>query len=152
MAEITQIPFARTPKTLRRQGGCHCGAVRFEVTLEAGFQGSRCNCSICAKTAVTGAIVKPHAFRLLTSETELGAYQWGAKVSTRYFCRHCGIHCYGAGHLAEVGGDFVSINLNCIDGLDVNDLSIVHWDGRHDNWEGGPRATPWPIAALNPAS
>lgn len=21
------------------------------------------------------------------------------------------------------------------------------WDGRHDNWDGGPRATPWPIRA-----
>lgn len=129
------------------QGGCHCGAVRFEVALEPGFKGSRCNCSICSKTAITGAIVKPAAFRLLAGEESLSGYEWGAKVATRYFCKHCGIQCYGAGHLAEVGGDFVSINLNTIDELDVSLLDIVHWDGRHDNWGAGPRSTPWPLLA-----
>jgi hypothetical protein len=128
-------------------GGCHCGALRFEVALEPGFQGSRCNCSICAKTAVTGTIVKPHAFRLVAGEAERGSYRWGGNISTRFFCKHCGIHCYGAGHLAEVGGDYVSVNLNCLDDFDVNTLEFVHWDGRHDNWMAGPRNTPWPLLA-----
>src|SRR5262245_18837547 len=88
-------------------GACHCGAVRFEVALEPGFQGSRCNCSICTKTSWTGAIVKPAAFRLLAGEAELGRYRWGHMVSTRHFCKHCGVQCFGAGHLAEIGGDFV---------------------------------------------
>jgi len=143
----TETSRSEKPFTATHRGGCHCGAVRFEVALEPGFQGSRCNCSICAKTAVTGAIVKPHAFRLVTGEDRRGSYRWGHQVSTRFFCRHCGIHCYGAGHLAEIGGDFVSVNLNCLDDFDVNVLDVVHWDGRHDNWEGGPRSTPWPLLA-----
>jgi len=53
---------------------------------------------------MTGVIVKLSAFRLVAGHSELGGYQWGARVSTRYFCRHCGIHCYGAGHLAERSG------------------------------------------------
>jgi hypothetical protein len=135
-------PFVPT-----HRGGCHCGAVRFEVALAPDCRGSRCNCSICSKTAATGAIVEPGAFRLVSGESECGTYRWGHNVSTRYFCKHCGIHCYGAGHLAEVGGDFVSVNLNCLDDFDVNELTLVHWDGRHDNWMAGPRSTPWPLLA-----
>jgi hypothetical protein len=127
-------------------GRCHCGAVRFEVSLEPGFKGSRCNCSFCMKSSWTGAIVKPAAFRLLSGEAELGRYRFGGNVSTRHFCKHCGVQCYGAGHLAEVGGDFVSINLNALDDFDVNALELIHWDGRHDNWDAGPRSSPWPLA------
>jgi hypothetical protein len=135
------------PSGLAHQGGCHCGAVRFEVTLEPGFKGSRCNCSICAKTAITGTIVKPDAFRLLSGGVELSSYVWGGRVSTRYFCKHCGIHCYGAGYLEQIGGDFVSVNLNCLDDMDTSALDVVYWDGRHDNWMAGSRNAPWPVIA-----
>lgn len=135
------------PAGTLHQGGCHCGAVRFEVSLEPGFKGSRCNCSVCAKTAVTGAIVKPHAFKLLAGAADVGSYVWGAAISTRYFCKHCGVHCYGVGYLEHVGGDYVSVNLNCVDDVDTSVLDIVYWDGRHDNWMAGPSSTPWPIMA-----
>ena len=136
---------AKSPK--RYRGSCHCGAVRFEVEADLGSGVGRCNCSICTKLGVTGAIVKPAALTVLEGEASLATYEWGPKISKRFFCKHCGVHCYGAGHLAEVGGDYVSVNLNCIDDLDVNTLELVHWDGRHDNWMGGPRSTPWPLVA-----
>jgi hypothetical protein len=126
-------------------GACHCGAVRFRAQLDLAAGASRCNCSICTRTAPTSAMTKPEAFELLTAEGELGRYAWGAKTSTRFFCKTCGVHCFGRGHLAELGGDFVSVNLNCVDGLELTDLKIDHWDGRHDNWHAGPRSTPWPI-------
>ena len=62
-----------------------------------------------------------------------------------YFCKTCGVHCVARGHLAEMGGDYVSINLNTLDGIDPAKIKLVHWDGRHDNWEAGPRLTPWEI-------
>jgi hypothetical protein len=131
--------------SVKHTGGCHCGAVRFEAELPAGFGGSRCNCSICQKLGAVGCILKPAAFRLLSGEASLGRYQWGMRISTRHFCTQCGVYCFGAGHLAEIGGDFVSLNLNCLDDFDVNTLALVHWDGRHDNWMAGPRTTPWPV-------
>ena len=134
-------------ETTTYTGSCHCGAVRFEVDLARGFTGSRCNCSVCVRTSVTSSMVKPAAFRLLTGEAGLGSYQWGAKISTRHFCPTCGVHCFGRGHLAEIGGDFVAVNLNCIDAIEPTTIEIQHWDGRHDNWQGGPRATPWPVNA-----
>ncbi len=135
----------RTPENKKYQGSCHCGAVRFEVEADLSGVG-RCNCSICTRTAVTSKLVKPSAFTLLEGENSLGEYQWGAKISRRYFCKHCGVHCFGRGHLAEVGGDYVSVNVNCLESVDPNALSITYWDGRHNNWEAGPRSTPYPIA------
>jgi hypothetical protein len=92
-----------------------------------------------------GGKVKPVAFRLVQGEDALSSYAWGAKISTRFFCKRCGIHCFARGHLAELGGDFVSINLNTLDDIDPRSVKVVHWDGRHDNWHAGTRDTPWPI-------
>jgi hypothetical protein len=130
----------------KHTGGCHCGKVRYEVELDATKGGGRCNCSICTKVAQTGAMVKPDAFKLMSGKDSVGTYSWGAKSSTRYFCKECGIHCYGAGFLEVLGGDFVSVNLNTLDDVDLADAKIIYWDGRHDNWMAGPRNTPWPIA------
>jgi hypothetical protein len=139
-------------KTTTYKGSCHCGTVRFTVAADLGAGAGRCNCSICTKVAQTGGIVKPAAFGLVSGEEALGAYSWGARVSTRFFCKHCGVHCFGRGHLAVLGGDFVSVNYNCLDEIDPASLRIHHWDGRHDNWSAGPRAQPWPLFTDGAAS
>lgn len=126
------------------QGGCHCGAVRYQVTIDAR-QGSRCNCSICNKVSQLGGIVVPGAFQLLAGAESITKYAWGSKVAQRAFCKQCGVHCFGEGHLAELGGDFVSINYNTLDDVDPSEVKVVYWDGRHNNWQAGTRATPWPI-------
>jgi hypothetical protein len=126
-------------------GSCHCGAVEFTVKADPARGASRCNCSVCTKLGAFGSIVKPEAFTLLSDEGELGVYEWGSKISKRYFCKSCGTHCFGRGHLAEVGGDYVSFSYNTIDGLELSELKVVHWDGRHDNWQAGPADAPWPI-------
>jgi hypothetical protein len=126
------------------KGSCHCGAVRYEVEVDA-TAASRCNCTICTKVCQTGALVKPSAFRLTAGADQLTPYVWGGKISTRYFCKTCGIHVYGAGHLPQLGGDFVSVNLNTLDDIDVGTTTVMYFDGRHDNWMAGTRATPWPI-------
>lgn len=142
------LPTATTTTTTKlRQGGCHCGAIRFAVELALDEGGMKCNCSICTKTAIFGSVVKPHQLELLAGDDALGAYVWGAKISTRYFCRHCGVHCFARGHLAEMGGDYASVNLNCLDDVDPAQLKAIHWDGRHNNWHAGPRPTPWPVHA-----
>jgi hypothetical protein len=128
------------------RGGCHCGAIRYEVTIDAR-NGSRCNCSICHKVAQLGGIVVPDAFKLTAGAESITKYSWGAKCGTRSFCKHCGIHCFGDGHLKELGGDFVSINYNSLDDVDPLDVNVAYWDGRHDNWQAGTRTTPWRIDA-----
>jgi hypothetical protein len=129
--------------TKKHRGSCHCGEVRFEVEIDAA-NGSRCNCTLCTKTSVTSGMTKPSAFVLKSDESKLGMYEWGGKISKRYFCKQCGVHCFGRGHLEQLGGDYVAINLNCLDDIDVRNVSVIYWDGRHNNWQGGPRKEPWP--------
>ena len=126
-------------------GGCHCGAVRYEVTVDLSRDVSRCNCSICTKLGRTGVLVKPDAFRLIAGEDALSDYQWGSRVGHHLFCKHCGVHSFGRGHLDVLGGDYVSINVNCLDDVDLADIPVQYWDGRHNNWMAGTRSTPWPI-------
>ena len=139
--KTSQAAPATGPKL--HAGGCHCGAVRYQVTLDAS-QGTRCNCSICNKVSQLGAIVKPDAFELTAGRDSITEYAFGP-VSCRSFCKHCGIHCFGAGDLPELGGAFVSINLNTLDDVDPLDVKVIYWDGRHNNWQAGPRETPWRI-------
>jgi hypothetical protein len=138
---------AAASSTTLHAGSCHCGAVRFEATVDLSQNPSRCNCSICQKLSTLSVIAKPDALRVLEGEGQLGSYAWGGKTGTRYFCKNCGVHVFGRGHLAELGGDYVSINVNTLDDVDPNTLSAVHWDGRHDNWHAVPRPQPWPVFA-----
>src|SRR5262245_55998018 len=135
-----------TKVTKKHAGSCHCGAVRFEVDVDASA-GSRCNCSVCTKLGVTATIVKPEAFTLQSDAAALSIYEWGGKTAKRFFCKTCGITCFLRGHLEQLGGAYVSVVLNCLDDIDPSDISVTYWDGRHDNWQAGPRATPWPVLA-----
>jgi hypothetical protein len=130
----------------KQTGSCHCGKVRYQVEIDLSQAVNRCNCTICAKTATTNAIVKPAAFTLIEGKSNLGEYVWGGKTMHRFFCKDCGVHCYGTGYLEQVGGAYVAVNLNTLDSFDVGGATIVYWDGRHDNWAAGTRDTPWPIS------
>jgi hypothetical protein len=127
----------------QHHGSCHCGAVKFSVVIDAS-QGTRCNCSICTKLSIIGGRGKLGTLEV-TGADNLVAYEWGMKVAKRYSCKTCSVYLYGVGHLAELGGDFLSINLNVLDDIDPNILPVAHWDGRHNNWEAGMRDQPWPI-------
>jgi hypothetical protein len=130
----------------KHHGSCLCGDVRFEVELDLS-KGSRCNCTACTKIGAIGSIVKPAAFTRLSPESSLSSFSRVPEVGNRFFCARCHVYCFGTGHLEILGGDFVTVNLNCIDDFDVTKTELVHWDGRHDNWNAGPRPSPWPLAA-----
>jgi hypothetical protein len=127
------------------QGSCHCKAVRYSVNIDLSKGGSRCNCSVCSRIQQTTGIVKPADFKLLAGEQDLTAYQWAGRTGTRYFCKHCGVTCYGPGFLEQLGGDYVSVNLNTLEDVELTAIPVVHFDGRHNNWMAGPRPTPWPV-------
>jgi len=132
--------------TTKHTGGCHCGAVRFEVDLDLAAGGAMCNCTVCAKISGITTVVKPAAFRLLSGEANLGSYEWGGKSGQRKFCKTCGVHCFGPGFLEQLGGAYVSVALNTLDDFDRSTLKVSHWDGRHNNWQAGTRPTPWPVS------
>ncbi|WNG61392.1 aldehyde-activating protein [Archangium gephyra] len=134
---MSNTPSAQSPITpgLRTyKGSCQCGAVRFEVDFDPSEGTTRCNCTICAKTAWWGINVKPGAFRLLSGKEVLGDYSKSEAAHSR-FCKVCAIRPFGHGHIPEMGGDYYSVNVNCLDGADMTGIKVTYLDGLHDTWE-----------------
>lgn len=113
------------------EGGCHCGAVRFRVTVkEPHPEVYDCNCSICCRKGFLHLIVPPEQFTLLQGEEALTTYTFNTGVAKHLFCRHCGIH--GFYRPRSHPNDF-DVNLRCLDSVDWNAFRIVPFDG--SNWE-----------------
>ena len=128
-------------KTYR--GSCHCGAVRFEADIDLSAGTMRCNCSFCAKIRCWAIAVKPEAFRLLGGESDMHAYQFGAKREQHLFCKHCGVRPFGIAN-SPSRGKFYGVNVACLEGVSAEELAgvpITYVDGLNDNWTTPPAGT-----------
>ena len=89
--DMSEAPSAPSPEK-PLQGGCLCGAVRYEITapfLSAGY----CHCTHCQRRTGTGSSANgrvPQAgFRLLSGQDQLRPYQPPTGVP-KLFCTVCG--------------------------------------------------------------
>ena len=112
------------------RGGCHCGAVRFEVEAPADIQATECNCSICAMTGFLHLLVAGENFRLLSGDDAIREYTFNTGVARHYFCRRCGVKSY---YVPRSHPDGFSVNVNCLDQATIASISVSAFDGR--NWE-----------------
>ena len=109
-------------------GGCHCGAVRYEVTTDLK-QVISCNCSICAKRGALLTFVPEGQFKLLAGEGTLKDYQFNNKVIHHLFCPTCGIESFAKGTRPD-GARMAAINVRCLDGVDISALKPMPFDGK----------------------
>ena len=112
------------------KGGCHCGAVAFEIDAPADLDVKDCNCSICSKTGFLHLFVSRKKFTLLAGKSDLSTYTFGSGVAQHYFCRHCGIKSF---YIPRSHPDGYSINARCLQPESINNLNVEPFDGR--NWE-----------------
>ena len=126
---------SRKPVTLK--GACHCGAVKFDVTLTEGFASARrCNCSICRMRGAVAVTSTPDAFRITKGEDKLAIYRFNTMSAEHHFCTVCGIYTH---HKRRSNPDQLGVNVACLEGVSPFDFQeVAVYDGqRHpaDNAE-----------------
>ena len=145
----TSSAFFRATGIQTYKGSCLCGAVRFEFDLDLSAGTNRCNCTSCTKTGWWSAIVKPEAFRLVDGQDVLRDHSRSDAIHAR-FCGVCGVRVFGHGDLPQLGGAYYSVNLNCLDGVDLAGVPVNYLDGRHDTW--APLAHAPYVSPFSPAA
>jgi hypothetical protein len=110
-------PDSHTPPSPEAplQGGCLCGAVRFEITapfLLAGY----CHCTHCQRRTGTGASangrVAREGFRLLAGEAQLRSFKPPTGVP-KLFCATCGSALFSGDPFSDRQ---VAVRLGTLDG------------------------------------
>jgi len=112
------------------RGACHCGNVTFEFESEI-TSALHCNCTFCVRRGALLHGVPPEQFRLTGGATgsigEVAVY--GSGIFQHHFCSNCGIQCFTRRNGQGRFGPQVRVNLRCVEGIDLEALSVRHFDG-----------------------
>lgn len=121
-----------TAALVAHSGGCHCGAVRYEVDAPADIEAIDCNCSLCAMTGFLHLIVPAGRFRLLSDPQAMTEYRFGTGTARHFFCATCGIKSW---YVPRSNPDGFDVNVRCLDPATITSIRSTPFDGRGD-WEG----------------
>jgi len=111
------------------KGGCHCGAVKFELEAAAITEVFECNCSICFKSGYQHLIIPKTAFHLVSGKDNLNEYTFNSGIAKHLFCRICGVKSF---YIPRSNPDGISVNVRCLE-PQPDSFEIVSFDGL--NWE-----------------
>lgn len=111
-------------------GGCHCGAIRFELDAPENLEVFDCNCSICRRSGYLHLFVPESSFRLVQGDDQLVTYQFNTKVARHFFCKTCGIKSF---YVPRSHPDAFSVNARCLDDVPILSMKVTPFDGA--NWE-----------------
>jgi hypothetical protein len=109
-------------------GSCHCGSVRYDVTADL-TQVIECNCSHCQRKGLLLTFVTPAQFTLHSGEQDLADYGFNKKIIQHLFCRTCGVQPFARGTMPN-GAPAVAVNVRCLDGVDLEALTPMPFNGR----------------------
>ncbi|KAG9486048.1 centromere protein V [Eleutherodactylus coqui] len=115
---------------VKHSGGCHCGAVRFEVWASADLHVFDCNCSICVKKQNRHFIVPSSRFKLLKGAGNLTTYTFNTKKAQHTFCKTCGVQSF---YTPRSNPDGYGIASHCLDDGTVRSIHVEQINGKE--WE-----------------
>ena len=114
---------------MRIEGGCHCGAVRFEAEVPEAVEVLDCNCSICAKTGFRHLMVPHGDFLLISGADALTSYRFGTGAADHLFCRTCGVKSF---YQPRSHPDAWSVNLNALVSTSGLAIDFSQFDGLYE--------------------
>ncbi|XP_060718856.1 centromere protein V [Tachysurus vachellii] len=115
---------------VKHTGGCHCGAVRFEVWNTADLHVFDCNCSICTKKQNRHFIVPKAYFTLLQGSENITTYTYNTHTAKHTFCKICGVQSF---YTPRSNPDGFGVALHCLDPGTVKSVTVEQFCGV--NWE-----------------
>jgi len=122
-------------KLQKRDGACHCGAVRFTVELPVELRGARCDCSICSMKGAVTVGTPLSGLEIVEGADLLTLYRFNTGVAKHYFCSRCGTYTF---HQRRSDPNTYGVNVACL-GLspyrDFPDVAVV--DGVHHSRDTG---------------
>lgn len=110
-------------------GGCHCGKVRYDVTVDLANVLS-CNCSYCSKTGSLLAFTTPERFTLKSRADQVTEYRFNTRNIQHLFCKNCGIESFARGTGPD-GQEMIAINVRCLNGIDPGVIDAIPFDGKN---------------------
>lgn len=110
------------------KGGCHCGAIEFDVTTDLEKVYS-CNCSHCSKKGFLLTFVPAEQFTCTKGEDMVAEYRFNKKHIAHQFCPTCGVQPFAKGSDTE-GKETVMINVCCLEDVDLDALTVEKVDGK----------------------
>ena len=110
-------------------GGCQCGKVRYEVSLDIADV-IACNCSRCRRLGSLLAFAPVTQFKLLSGDADLTSYAFNRHTIHHKFCSTCGIQSFAIGKNPKTGAEMAAINVRCLDDADADTFRVRKVDGK----------------------
>nr|XP_053650934.1 myosin-G heavy chain-like [Cherax quadricarinatus] len=122
------IHVTRQPSNVTRcEGGCHCGAVRFQVLAPTSPTVIDCNCSICLKKQNKHFLVPSSSFKLLSGHDCLTTYSFNTHTAKHTFCSVCGVQSF---HIPSSPPDSYGVAPHCLDDGAIKKVTYKKVDGK----------------------
>ncbi|RJG05548.1 GFA family protein [Noviherbaspirillum cavernae] len=115
----------------KREGGCQCGEVRYEISGEPIFA-AICHCSMCRRANAAPAVAWAmfHESQLRFSKGEVKTYASSSEAQ-RGFCERCGTQIsFTATFLPEL----IDVTIGSLDDPESVQPTLHYWHSNHLSW------------------
>ena len=104
-------------------GQCHCGSVKFRVSLSDGLNSARrCTCSYCRMRGAIAVSAELGGLDILQGSDVLTEYTFNTGAARHFFCSRCGIYTH---HQRRSNSAEYGVNVACLEGVSPFDFAQV---------------------------